>query len=89
MNTKLTLKGNLEAVLADIKNIYPDYPQGYEKFGKTIHERFIVTPPKQLVITPAEFDSEGNVTQEAVMGDWESKLVLPSGYDTSHLKTIA
>lgn len=94
MYTKVTLQGSYEAVIADIRSIqmngepvYPNYPEGYEVMGSNAFDRFVVTPPRQLVVTPAEFDSEGNVTQEAVLGDWQSKLVLPAGYDVSHFTT--
>ena len=96
MYTKATLRGSLEAVLADIRAIqlngtpiYPNYPEGYEVMGSSVFDRFVVTTPRQLVITPAEFNEAGEEITPAVMGDYECKVVLPSGYDTSHFKTIA
>ena len=92
--TKATLKGTLEAVLNDIKGltwngeiVYPDYPNDYEKSFAPF-ERFVVSQPRQEVITPAEFNEEGEETTPAVLGDWVCKLVLPLGYDTSTLNTI-
>lgn len=93
--TKATLRAaTKEAIIADIKaltwneeQVYPDYPQDYEKsFGP--FERFVVSEPRQVELEPAEFDAQGNQTKAAVMGDWECKLVLPLGYDTSHLSTL-
>ena len=92
---KAILKGTLADVLADIKNltlngelVYPNYPDGYEVTGATVLDRFIVTEPRQEVLTPAEFSEEGEETSPAVMGDYIAKLVLPSGYDTSGLTTL-
>ena len=92
---KATLKGTKAAVLADIKNIeyqrekvYPEYPNDYEtSFGAL--NRFIVTEPRQEVITPATYNDQGEEITPAVLGDWVSKLVLPSGFDTSVFNTIA
>lgn len=93
--TKATLRAATKAaIIADIKSImhndepvYPDFPSDYEKsFGA--FERYVVTEPRQIVLEPAEYDSSGNKTQAAVLGDWECKLVLPEGYDTSHLNTM-
>ena len=92
--TKATLKGTLEAVLNDIKDIeyqgekvYPEYPDNYEVTGDTVHDRFIVPPPKQEVLTAGEFNEEGEELTPPVMGEYISYLVLPAGYDISHLKT--
>jgi hypothetical protein len=94
MYIKATLKGSKAAVLADIKSIqkdgeavYPDYPEGYEQIGNTVYDRFIVTPPRQEVLTPATFNEAGEEITPAVMGDFISKLVLPAGYDTIHFAT--
>ena len=94
--TRVSLKGSLADVLADIKAIlkegepaYPDYPEGYEVTGAGIHDRFIVTPPRQIVISGGEFDESGTETKAAILGDWESKLVLPFGYNVAHLKTCS
>lgn len=94
MYTKLTLKGSYEAILGDIKNIeykgekvYPNFPENYEFIGDSVYDRFVVTEPRQMILEPAEFDAEGNETKSAVLGDWECKLVLPQGYDTSHFNT--
>jgi hypothetical protein len=93
--TRVSLKGSLADVLADIKAIvkdgepaYPEYPDGYEVTGGSIHERFIVTQPRQEVIQSAEFDENENETKAAILGDWSSKLVLPAGYDVSHFNTL-
>lgn len=83
-----------EAIEADIRNltwqgvsVYPNYPIDYEKsFGP--FERFIVTPPRQEVITPAEYSQNGDLVNPPVLGNWICQLVLPSGYDTSHLNTL-
>jgi hypothetical protein len=92
--TKATLQGSLEAIHADIKNIeykgekvYPEYPDGYEVTGDSVHDRFIVTKPRQIVLTPATYNESGEEITPAVMGDFISKLVLPAGYDTSHFAT--
>ena len=92
--TKATLQGTLEAVLNDIKNIeykgdkvYPNYPEGYEVMGDGVLDRFIVTSPRQEVITPATYNDQGEEITPAVLGDWKSKLVLPSGFDVSIFKT--
>tara|TARA_R110001592_G_scaffold74779_5_gene226879 strand:- start:7790 stop:8083 length:294 start_codon:yes stop_codon:yes gene_type:complete len=92
--TKITLKGSFEAILIDIKNIeykgekvYPNFPEDYEFIGDTVHDRFIVTPPRQEVLSPATFNEAGEETTSAVMGDFISQLVLPAGYDTSHFAT--
>ncbi len=94
--TKATLKASTkEAIENDIKSItwkgekvYPDYPDGYEiSFGPK--ERFIVTEPRQELIEPAEYDSEGKEIKAPVMGDWISHLVLPLGFDTSSLNTLS
>lgn len=84
-----------DMVLADIKSltwegglVYPNYPQDYEKSFNSL-DRFIVTEPRQEVVIPAIFDKTGEETAPAVLGDWVSRLVLPAGYDTSHLKTLA
>lgn len=93
--TKATLKAaTKEAVIANIKSltwneeqVYPDFPNDYERsFGA--FERFCVTTPRQIVLEQAEFDAQGNETKAAVMGDWECKLILPLGYDTSTLNTL-
>lgn len=83
-----------EAIIADIKSImhngepvYPDFPNDYEKsFGP--FERYVVTEPRQIELEPAEYNAQGNQTKAAVLGDWECKLVLPLGYDTSHFLTL-
>lgn len=83
-----------EAIVNDIKGlmwkgetVYPDYPEDYEKsFGP--FERFIVTEPRQEVITPGEYAEDGTQTKAPVMGDWVSHLVLPQGYDLDSLATI-
>jgi hypothetical protein len=92
--TRVSLKGSKADVLADIKAIlkdgepaYPNYPEGYEVTGESVHERYIVKPPRQEVIEAAEFDENGEEITPAVLGDFISKLVLPAGYDTSHLQT--
>lgn len=94
--TKATLRAaTKEAIIVDIKSImhngepvYPGFPNDYEKsFGP--FERYVVSEPRQLVLEPAEFDAQGNQTKAAVLGDWECKLVLPLGHDTSHLSTLA
>tara|TARA_R110001592_G_scaffold268269_3_gene534533 strand:- start:44546 stop:44839 length:294 start_codon:yes stop_codon:yes gene_type:complete len=92
--TNLTLKGSLAAVLTDIKSIqnngepvYPNYPADYETIGNTVHDRFIVTEPRQEVITPATFNQAGEEVSAAVLGDYVSILVLPAGYDTGHFQT--
>lgn len=81
-------------VLADIKSIqhngssiYPNYPEDYEQMGTSVHDRFIVTPPRQEVLNPATYNGAGEETTPAVMGEFISKLVLPAGYDTSHFST--
>jgi hypothetical protein len=92
--TRVSLKGSLADVLADIKAIlkdgepaYPEYPKGYEVTGDSVHDRFIVTKPRQIVLTPATYNESGEEITSAVMGDFISKLVLPAGYDTSHFAT--
>tara|TARA_R110002095_G_scaffold216097_1_gene212092 strand:- start:543 stop:836 length:294 start_codon:yes stop_codon:yes gene_type:complete len=92
--TKATLKGSKAAVLADIKSIqkdgeaaYPNYPEGYEVTGDNVHDRYIVTPPRQEELSPATFNEAGEEVSTAVMGDYVSQLVLPAGYDTSHFQT--
>lgn len=94
MYTKTTLKGSEAAVFADIKSIqkdgealYPDYPEGYEKTGATVHDRYIVTPPRQEIITPGTYNELGEEITPPVLGDYISHLVLPTGYDTSHFNT--
>lgn len=92
---KTTLKGSKAAVVADIKGlmwngeaVYPDYPEGYERsFGP--FDRFIVTEPRQEVVSPGEYAEDGTQTKAPVLGDWVSHLVLPLGYDTSGLQTLA
>lgn len=93
--TKATLRAaTKEAIITDIKSIthngepvYPDFPNDYEKsFGP--FERYIVTDSRQIELEPAEYDAQGNQTKAAVLGDWECKLVLPSGFDTSSLQTL-
>lgn len=91
---KATLKGTKAAVEADIKGlmwngeaVYPDYPEGYERsFGP--FDRFIVTEPRQEVVSPGEYAEDGTQTKAPVLGDWVSHLVLPHGYDTDSLATI-
>jgi hypothetical protein len=92
--TKATLKGSKAAVLADIRSIqkdgepaYPEYPEGYEVTGSSAFERYVVTPPRKEVITPATYNESGEEITPAVLGDFISKLVLPAGYDTSHFAT--
>jgi hypothetical protein len=92
--TKATLKGSKAAVLADIRSIqkdgeaaYPNYPEEYEVTGSSVFDRYVVTTPRQEVLTPATFNEEGEEITPAVMGDFISKLVLPAGYDTNHLQT--
>lgn len=82
-------------VLADIKSlswqgeaVYPNYPKDYEKSFNSF-DRFIITEPRQEIIKPAEFNEQGEETAPAVFGDWVSRLVLPAGYNTSHLKTLS
>tara|TARA_R110001592_G_scaffold17518_2_gene73810 strand:- start:103040 stop:103330 length:291 start_codon:yes stop_codon:yes gene_type:complete len=94
MYIKATLKGSKSSVLADIKSIqkdgeavYPDYPDGYEVTGSSVFDRYVVTPPRQEVITPGGYAEDGTETTAPVMGDWVSQLVLPAGYDTSHFIT--
>lgn len=92
---KVKLKAPTEAsILTDIKGlswkgeaVYPIYPEDYEKsFGP--FERFVVTPPRQEVATPGEYDENGNEVSPPVFGDWFCYLVLPQGYDTSTLSTL-
>tara|TARA_R110002050_G_scaffold243066_1_gene379407 strand:+ start:25069 stop:25362 length:294 start_codon:yes stop_codon:yes gene_type:complete len=92
--TKVILKGSLELVRSDIKSIecdgipiYINYPEGYEVTGNTVHDRFIVTPPRQEIITPGTYNELGEEITPPVMGDYISHLVLPAGYDTSHFIT--
>tara|TARA_R110002096_G_scaffold129211_5_gene277908 strand:+ start:2936 stop:3229 length:294 start_codon:yes stop_codon:yes gene_type:complete len=92
--TKATLKGSLTAVLTDIKFIqkdgepvYLNYPAGYEVTGATVHDRYIVTEPRQEELIPATFNEAGEEISTAVLGDYVSQLVLPTGYDTSHFQT--
>lgn len=92
--TKLTLKGSLAAVLADIQSIlkdgspiYPNYPEDYEQIGDSVHDRFIVTPPRQEILTPGTYNELGEEITPPVLGDYISHLVLPAGYDTSHFIT--
>ena len=94
MYTKEILKGSKSAVLADIKSIqhnglpiYPNYPEDYEQIGTSVHDRFVVTPPRQEILTPATYNEAGEEITPPVMGDFISKLVLPEGYDTSHFST--
>lgn len=84
---RLKLKGSLEAVLSDIKKVYPEYPEDYEKIGESVHERYIVTEPRQEVLEQAEFDENGNETKAAILGDYESTVVLPSSFDISVFST--
>lgn len=93
--TKATLYASAkEEIIAAIKSItrngeavYPDYPNDYEKsFGP--FERYVVADLRQKELEPAEYDAQGNQTKAAVLKGWECKLVLPLGYDTSHLKTL-
>jgi hypothetical protein len=92
--TKATLKGSKAAVLADIQSIqkdgeaaYPEYPVDYEVTGSSAFERYVVTTPREEVITLATYNESGEEITPAVMGDFISKLVLPAGYDTSHFAT--
>ena len=92
---KATLKGTLANVLADIKSltlngelVYPNYPDGYEVTGATVLDRFIVTEPRQEVLTQGEYNDQGEEITAPIMGDYIAKLVLPSGYDTSGLTTL-
>lgn len=85
--TKVILKGNQEVVIADIKKVYPDYPNDYEKTGESPLDRYIVTTPRQEVLTPATYNDQGEEITPAVLSDWVSKLVLPSGFDTSVFNT--
>ena len=92
--TKVTLKASLEAVLADIQSIlkddspvYPNYPEDYEQIGASVYDRFIVTPPRQEIITPGTYNELGEEITPPVLGDYISHLVLPAGYDTSHFIT--
>jgi|GEM_PF-3108620 len=91
--TKTTLKGTKVAVEADIKglmwdgeSVYPNYPEGYERsFGP--FDRFIVTEPRQEVVSPGEYAEDSTLTKAPVLGDWVSHLVLPQGFDISNIKT--
>jgi hypothetical protein len=92
--TRVSLKGSKADVLADIKAIlkngepaYPEYPEGYEVTGNSVFERYVVTTPRQEVHTPATYNESGEEITSAVMGDFISKLVLPSGYNTNHFQT--
>jgi hypothetical protein len=92
--TRVSLKGSLADVLADIKAIeingevaYPNYPIDYEKTGDKVTDRYIVTTPRQEIISNAEFDENLNETKAAILGQWVSKMVLPSGFDVSIFKT--
>ena len=91
--TKATLKGTKAKVLADIKSLsfegevlYPNYPADYEKSPSG--DRFIVTSPRQEVLTQGEYNDQGEEITAPIMGDYIAKLVLPSGYDTSGLTTL-
>ena len=84
---RLTLKGSKADVIEDIKKVYPEYPEDYERIGESVHERFIVTEPRQEVIEPAEIDENGNETKAAILGDWKSNLVLPISFDISVFNT--
>jgi hypothetical protein len=92
--TRVSLKGSKAAVLADIRSIqkdgeavYPEYPEGYEVTGSSAFERYVVTPPRQELLTPATYNESDEEITPAVLGDFISKLVLPAGYDTSHFAT--
>ena len=91
--TKITLKGLLADVLFDIHSlewnnelVYPNYPEDYEK-PFSAFERFIVTPPRQEIITPGTYNEAGEEITPPVLGDYISHLVLPADYDTSHFIT--
>lgn len=93
--TKATLSApTKEAIEADIRQlswygnpVYPAYPDGYEvSLGP--FDRFVVSPPRQEEITPGEYDQNGDLINPPVLGDWVCHLVLPFGYDTSHLNTL-
>lgn len=90
----IRLKASVEAeVEADIQSlqwngeaVYPNYPEDYERsFGA--HDRFVVTPPRQEVLTPGQYAEDGSEITAPVLGDWVSHLVLPASYDPSHLQT--
>lgn len=90
---KLTLKGTLADIIADVKGItwndelvYPNYPSDYEKIIDG--ERFIITEPRQEILTQGEYNDQGEEITPPVMGDYVAHLVLPSSYDTSGLNTI-
>ena len=93
--TKATLSAlTKEAIVADIKRltwkeelVYPDWPQGYERSFDAF-ERFVVTEPRQEILTPGEYAENGTEITPPVLGNWVSHLVLPLAYDTSNLNTL-
>jgi len=93
--TKATLKAPTKAaIIADIQSlswngeqVYPDFPEDYERSFNAF-ERFVVMPPRQIVISPATYNEAGEEITPATMGDWACELVLPKNYNTSHLTTV-
>lgn len=64
-----------------------DVPRNYERrFGN--FERFVMTPLRQIVLSPATYDEEGEEITPATLGDWTTHLVLPKGYDVSTLNCV-
>ena len=51
-------------------------------------ERFVVTEPRQEILTPGEYAENGTEITPPVLRNWVSHLVLPLAYDTSNLNTL-
>jgi len=88
LSAKEVLEKEVQSLEWKGEKVLPKFPkQRSNNFG--YGQRFIATAPRQELIESATYGKDGNVTKDAVMGDWEMRLITPDSFDPSTLKYVA
>lgn len=65
--------------------VEPPYPEWY---SHTNGYRLDIVPQGREVLEEAEYNEEGNVTKEAVLGDYIFEVTYPSGYELPEIISL-